>query len=42
MKKIPQGTVITYEDLENDPETIRTKKLSTFDDADLVNTYYRA
>ena len=42
MKKISQGTVITYEDLENDPETIRTKKLSTFDDADLLNTYCRA
>ena len=36
MNKILQGTGLTAEDLDNDPEMIRTPKYSTFDYADLV------
>ena len=42
MTEIFQVTGHTYEDLENDPEAIRTKRLTTFNDADLVKAYARA
>ena len=35
MTKILQGTGLTSEYLQNDPEATRTKKLMTFDDVDL-------
>ena len=41
MKKIRQGTGLTAEDLENDPEAMRTKKLTTFNDDDLEKAYTR-
>ena len=42
MTEIIQGPNIIAEDLENDPEEIRTRKLTTFYASDLVNVYSRA
>ena len=41
MTEILQGTDITAEDLENDPEAIRTKKLTTFNDSYFTKVYAR-
>ena len=42
MTEILQWTGLTSEDLGNDPEAIRTKELTTLNDADLSKIYARA
>ena len=40
--EILQGTGLTAECLENDPEAIRNKKLTTLDNADIAKAYARS